>query len=159
VIFCVCNFYISPTPTRHTCTYIFKLHICPFFVYKDSVARFLCPVSVKHFLLVPFNTLRNNFDFNTITDIFYFKSDSSVYSPLGSLQFLVYSPLGSFALQGVLTTHVFITWESQILLPDVFTTRESRLPSVFTTRESRPQCIQYQGVYKNVHSRVAGSHI
>jgi hypothetical protein len=64
-------------------------------VFKGIVSRdFFCVwLFVKQLLLVPSDILRNNFDFNQITDL---KGDSPMYSPQGCLNSPVYSPPGSF---------------------------------------------------------------
>ncbi len=60
---------------------------------RDSVRRIFVHGFFRHQLLVPTDTLRSNFEFNTmIEELFDLKGDSPVYSLLGSLDFPVYLP-------------------------------------------------------------------
>ncbi len=101
---------------------------------------------VKQLLLVPLDTSRNIFDFNTIIEeLFDFKGDTPVYSPLASFKCPVYSSSASpkfdspvYSLWEVETPQCIqhsiesipqcITGELQIWLSSVFTTGESEVP-------------------------------
>jgi hypothetical protein len=109
---------------------------------------------VKQLLLVRFNTLRKNFDFNTITEeLFDFKSDSPIYSQPKSLDFPVYSPLVRFdsTMYSPLGSLDYLVYSSTVShkfdSPGVFTTRESR-PPVYSqpgSQDSPVYSIYYQG--------------
>jgi hypothetical protein len=99
-------------------------------------------LSDKQILLVPVDTLKINFEYNTITEeLFNFKNDSLVSLLLGSPYSPVYSPPGSFnslvcSPLGSLNSPVYSSLESQKFDSLVYST-QGRINS---------QCIHHQGV-------------